>query len=66
METNQQRDDEIEIDLVEVFRLLVSKLGIIILSGMIFAFLAIIGTKLFITPKYQSITKNVCAGTAKQ
>ena len=57
METNQQRDDEIEIDLVEVFRLLVSKLGIIILSGMIFAFLAIIGTKLFITPKYQSITK---------
>ncbi|MCI6429919.1 MAG: Wzz/FepE/Etk N-terminal domain-containing protein [Lachnospiraceae bacterium] len=57
METNQQRDDEIEIDLVEVFRLLVSKLGIIILSGMIFAFLAIIGTKLFITPKYQSVTK---------
>ena len=57
METNQQRDDEIEIDLVEVFRLLVSKLGIIILSSMIFAFLAIIGTKLFITPKYQSITK---------
>ena len=57
METNQQRDDEIEIDLVEVVRLLVSKLGIIILSGMIFAFLAIIGTKLFITPKYQSITK---------
>ena len=57
METNQQIDDEIEIDLVEVFRLLVSKLGIIILSGMIFAFLAIIGTKLFITPKYQSITK---------
>lgn len=57
METNQQRDDEIEIDLVEVFRLLVSKLGIIILSGMIFAFLAIIGTKLIITPKYQSITK---------
>ena len=57
METNQQRDDEIEIDLVEVVRLLVSKLGIIILSGMIFAFLSIIGTKLFITPKYQSITK---------
>ena len=57
METNQQRDDEIEIDLVEVVRLLVSKLGIVILSGMIFAFLAIIGTKLFITPKYQSITK---------
>lgn len=57
MEQNQQRDDEMEIDLREIFSLLISKLGIIILSGIILALLAIVGTKLFITPQYQSITK---------
>ncbi len=57
MEQNQQRDDEIEIDLWEIFSLLISKLGIIILSGLILALVAIVGTKLFITPQYQSITK---------
>lgn len=57
MEQNQQRDDEIEIDLREIFSLLISKIGIIILSGLILALVAIVGTKLFITPQYQSITK---------
>lgn len=57
MEQNQQRDDEIEIDLREIFSVLISKLGMIILSGMILALLAIVGTKLFITPQYQSVTK---------
>lgn len=57
MEINQQRDDEIEIDLMEIINVLISKLGIIILSGMILALIAIVGTKLFITPQYQSVTK---------
>lgn len=57
MEINQQRDDEIEIDLMEIINVLINKLGIIILSGMILALIAIVGTKLFITPQYQSVTK---------
>ena len=57
MEQNRQRDDEMEIDLREIFSLLISKIGIIILSGIILALVAIVGTKLFITPQYQSITK---------
>lgn len=57
METNRQRDDEIEIDLMEILNVLLSKLGLIILSGMVLALVAIVGTKLFITPQYQSVTK---------
>ena len=50
-------NDEIEIDLGEVFHLVVSKLGVIILSGILLGVLSIIGTMLFITPKYESTTK---------
>ena len=50
-------NDEIEIDLGEVFHLVISKLGVIILSGIILGVLSIIGTMLFITPKYESTTK---------
>lgn len=57
MEVNQQRDDEIELDLVEIFQLMISKMGIIILSGICLALVAIVGTKLFVTPQYQSVTK---------
>ena len=57
METNQVKNDEIEIDLKEIFFILLRKAGIIIMSGLILAFLAIIGTKMFITPQYQSVTK---------
>ena len=57
METNQLREDEIEIDLLEVCRVLLGKLGIIILSGVLLGLVAIVGTKLFITPKYESVTK---------
>ena len=49
--------DEIEIDLGEVFHLVISKLGVIILSGILLGVLSIIGTMLFITPKYESTTK---------
>ncbi len=58
MNTYQQREDEeIEIDLREIFAVLISKLWLIIMIGVIFALVAIIGTKLFITPQYQSVTK---------
>ena len=50
-------NDEIEIDLGEVFHLVISKLGVIILSGFLLGVLSIIGTMLFITPKYESTTK---------
>lgn len=57
METNQLREEEIEIDVFEMIRVLISKMGIIILSGLLLALIAIAGTKLLITPKYQSVTK---------
>ena len=50
-------NDEIEIDLGEVFHLVVSRLGVILLSGILLGVLSIIGTLLFITPKYESTTK---------
>lgn len=57
MEHNQQRNDEIEIDLREIFSVLMAKAGIIILSGVILALAAVVATKLFVTPQYQSVTK---------
>lgn len=50
-------DDEIEIDLVELFMVLKSKLHIVLLSGILAALLAFIGTKLLMTPMYTSVTK---------
>lgn len=57
MEQNQMNNDEIEIDLREIFSVLLSHLGIIILSGLVLGLVAIVGTKVFITPQYQSVTK---------
>lgn len=57
MDTNQVRDDEIEIDLMEIFSILIHRIGIIIMTGLIFAFSVMIVTKAFITPQYQSVTK---------
>lgn len=50
-------NDEIEIDLGEIFHLIMNRLLIIILSGMIVGLLAILGTMFLITPKYESTTK---------
>lgn len=50
-------NDEIEIDLGEIFHLILSRLGLIILSGIILGVISIIGTMLFITPQYESTTK---------
>ena len=52
-------NDEVEIDLGEVFHLLLSKLGVIVLSGIVFCLAAVMGTMLLITPKYESTTKIV-------
>ena len=49
-----QRDDEIEIDLGEIFHLLLSKLWILILCFIVGGVVAFGGTKLLITPKYSA------------
>ncbi len=59
MENQEYNNSEIEIDLMEIFHLLLSKIGIIILSGILFGLLTILGTMLFIKPQYVSTTKIV-------
>ena len=49
-----QRDDEIEIDLGEIFHLLLNKLWVIILCFIVGGVIAFGGTKLFLTPKYSA------------
>lgn len=57
METNiNMQNDEVEIDLKEILFILLDKLIVILLVGVLCAGLAFLGTKLFITPKYQSQT----------
>ena len=59
METNvnmQNHNDEVEIDLREILFLLLDKLILILLIGVLTAGVTFLGTKLFITPKYQSET----------
>lgn len=50
----QYRDDEIEIDLMELFHVFLKKAWLIIGAGIICAALAFVGTKMFITPMYES------------
>ena len=50
-------DDELTIDLGELFRVLLSKVHIIILAAILMALVAFVGTKLFVTPMYTSETK---------
>ena len=57
MENQEINNGEIEIDLGEIFRLLIGHIGIIALSGIACGLIAIIGTLLFITPQYESTTK---------
>lgn len=59
MENQVVNNEEIEIDLGEVFHLLFSRLGIIILSGIIFGLVSIVGTMLLVEPQYESTTKIV-------
>lgn len=50
-------EDELTIDLGELFRVLLSKVHIIILSAILMALVAFVGTKLLVTPMYTSVTK---------
>lgn len=50
-------EDELTIDLGELFRVLLSKVHIIILSAILMALVAFVGTKLLVTPMYISVTK---------
>ena len=51
------QDDEIVIDLMDLFQLLLRKIHIIIGAGVICAFIALLWTKCMITPMYDSVTK---------
>lgn len=50
-------NEEIEIDLKEIFELMLRKIWIIILSGITVGLIMIVGTMLFIDPTYESTTK---------
>lgn len=55
--TTTYNEDEIEIDVVEVFHYLLGKAGYILLTGILFAVIALAITTWCITPKYTSTTK---------
>ena len=55
--TQEVDNDEITIDLTELFMALWSKLHLIIMAGVLGALIAFVGTSFFITPKYTSETK---------
>ena len=52
-----QDNDEIEIDVSEIFHVLLNMIWVILLAGIIAALAVIAGTLLFITPQYESTTK---------
>ena len=56
---NLQDNTDIEIDVLELFHVLLNKFWIILLAGIIAGLAFIGGTILFITPQYESTTKNV-------
>ena len=57
MKTNYEENDEITIDLADLFSIIVKKLPIIILTGIICALIALGITKTLIVPKYVAQTK---------
>ena len=57
MDYKEQANDEVTIDLGALFSALLDKIVIIILAGVVAACVAFLGTKLFITPTYDSTTK---------
>lgn len=54
---NNKRNDETELDLREIFGLLLNKAGVIILTAVLGALIAFAFTKLLVTPLYQSTTQ---------
>lgn len=59
---DKRQNDEIEIDLLEIFQLLKFRIGIIVMVGVIFAALVGLCTTFIITPKYQSTSKLYVVG----
>lgn len=57
METTQQNNDEMEIDLLELFHVLWSKALVILLSAAAVGLAAMLVTQVFLTSQYQSTTK---------
>ena len=56
MEQSKKQNDEIEINLGEIFRALLSKAGLIVISGLLVMLLAFGYTKFMIVPQYESMT----------
>lgn len=54
---NEMNNEELTIDLTELFAQWWSRMHIILLTGILFALIAFVGTKLLLTPKYTSVTK---------
>ena len=50
MENSMKNNDEIEIDLRQIFIVIMSKIAIILLVGVIFGLAAFIGSKLLLKP----------------
>lgn len=57
MEQEREMNEEVTIDLVEVFHVLWSKAWLILLVGVVFALGGILAGKLFSVPQYESVTK---------
>ena len=57
METKQYSNDEIEIDLREVFILLISKMWLIVLVGMLTAVIGFALSAFLIAPTFESTSK---------
>lgn len=57
MEQPEQRNDVTDINIKEIAAVLWEKSWIIVLAGVLLAGLAVLGTKLFVTPEYESVTK---------
>lgn len=54
---NQKRNDEIEIDLLEVFHILISRIWLILSAGVFLALVCFAISKFILTPTYKSTTK---------
>ncbi len=57
MMNHETDNDEITIDLTDLLTVIWRRLHLIILSGVLLGLVAFIGTKLFVTPMYTSVTK---------
>ena len=56
MRNEQKNNEEVEIDLRQIFSVILSKIVVIILVGVIFGLVALIGSKMLIKPTYESTT----------